>query len=176
MGSTTQSSEIAPSLPERHSGPTWLKLLSRFWAYVFLIALIIFFTIGNPVFFSVESAMNILTTATPVLLLAIGQTFVIITAGIDLSVGWTMGLGSVVGALVMRGLFDSGTPELLALLIGTLVGIAACIIPGLINGLLIARIKVPAFIATLGMYNVVRGISLLLSGGNTVASLPPHLG
>jgi ribose/xylose/arabinose/galactoside ABC-type transport system permease subunit len=176
MESTTQSPEIISALPQRQHGPVWLRVLSRFWAYFFFLILIIFFTLGNPAFFSIESAMNVLTTATPVMLLAIGQTFVIITAGIDLSVGWTMGLGSVTGALVMRGLFDSGMPELPALAIGAVVGILVCIIPGLVNGLLIARVNVPAFIATLGMYSIVRGIALLLSGGNTVASLPPHLG
>ncbi len=135
----------------------------------------LFFSIANSAFLSVASAMNILITATPVLLMALGQTFIIISAGIDLSVGWTMGLASVVSALVMKGLFDGGMGELPAVLIGFAAGIAVTVIPGLANGLLIARIKVPPFIATLGMFNVARGVALLLSGGQTVTALPPHL-
>jgi len=174
MESTTPSSEVVAA-ESSTGGPAWLTILSRFWAYLFLLILLIVFTIGNPAFFSVAGAMNILTTAAPILLMALGQTFVIITAGIDLSVGWTMGLGSVTSALVMRGLYDGGMNELAAVAIGMLVGVAICIIPGLINGFLIARVNVPAFIATLGMFNIVRGAALLLSQGNTVADLPPHL-
>jgi ribose/xylose/arabinose/galactoside ABC-type transport system permease subunit len=176
MESTTLSPEKVKRKNSDNNGPLWLTLVSRFWAYLFLLVLLIGFTIGNPAFFSVAGAMNILTTATPILLMAIGQTFVIITSGIDLSVGWTMGLGSVMSALVMRALFQSGMNELAAVAIGMLVGIAVCVIPGLINGFLIARINVPAFIATLGMFNIVRGAALLLSQGNTVADLPPHVG
>jgi ribose/xylose/arabinose/galactoside ABC-type transport system permease subunit len=152
-----------------------LQFLSRAWSYLFLLALIIFFSLASESFRSVESMMNIFTATSPVLLLALGQTFVIISSGIDLSVGWTMGFASVVSALVMRSLFDNGTAEPIAILLGIVIGIAVTAIPGLINGILIARVKVPAFIATLGMFSIMRGVSLLFSGGNTVASLPPNL-
>src|SRR4051812_6724688 len=114
MEFTTPSPEKVKRKNDSNSGPVWITLVSRFWAYLFLIVLLIVFTVGNPAFFSAAGAMNILTTASPILLMAIGQTFVIITAGIDLSVGWTMGLGSVASALVMRALFDSGTNEVVA--------------------------------------------------------------
>ncbi len=158
------------------AAPTWLTVLSRFWVWVFLILLLIVFTLGNPAFFSVANAMNVLTTAGPILLLALGQTFVIIASGIDMSVGWTMGLASVVAAQVMKYIFDSHIlPPVPAILVGSAIGIAVTIIPGLINGLLIAKAKVPPFIATLGMYNIARGAALLISGGNTVAGLPPGI-
>ena len=120
--------------------------------------------------------MNILVTAAPILLMALGQTFVIISQGIDLSIGWTMGVSSVFSALVMRHLYDNNImTEWPAIGVGILAGIAIALIPGLINGFLLAKISVPSFIATLGMYNIARGVSLLMSGGNVVPGLPPHL-
>lgn len=172
----TTPESLAVTTPPTRSRSV-LKLLSRFWAWIFLLVLLIFFSItGGKAFVSVPTATNILTTTTPVLLLALGQTFVIIASGIDLSVGWVMGLASVVSALVMRGLYDGGMSEPLAIFLGAAAGIVATVIPGLINGILIARVNVPPFIATLGMFSIARGIALLLSGGNTVSTLPPHLG
>jgi ribose transport system permease protein len=101
------------------------------------------------------------------LLLAIGQTFVIISGGIDLSVGFTMGLAAVVVAHTVNLV----TPTLgtgLGLLVGIIAAVAAAIIPGIVNGLLIARLRVPPFIGTLGMYGVARGVAFLLAGGTTV--------
>lgn len=172
--STSTPNTLPTETPTEIKAPRWLAILSRFWAWVFFIVLLVIFTLGNPVFFSAASAMNVLTTAAPVVLLALGQTYVIISGGIDLSVGWTMGLASVTSALVMRGLYDAQVLSMLpAVGVGLLAGIAITILPGLINGLLIARVNVPAFIATLGMYSIVRGAALLLSGGNTIAELPP---
>lgn len=154
--------------------------LSRVWAWVFLAGLIAFFTIsvfatssGAVNFLSLRNSQNILMAITPVLLMGLGQTFVIIAAGIDLSVGWVMGLASVVSALVIRDLFAGGMAEELAILIGFAVGLLAAAIPGVLNGLIIARLKVPPFIVTLGMSFIARGAAFLLSGGNVVGSQPP---
>jgi ribose transport system permease protein len=107
--------------------------------------------------------------------MGLGQTFVIISSGIDLSVGWVMGLSSVVSALVVVDLVAKGTAVELAILIGFVAGVAAATLVGFINGLIIALLKVPPFIVTLGMSFIVRGVALLFSGGQTVAGLPPAL-
>ncbi len=154
--------------------------LSRVWAWVFLVVLIAFFTISASItsggvvnFLSLRNSQNILMAITPVLLMGLGQTFVIIAAGIDLSVGWVMGLASVVSALVIRDLFSSGMAEETAIIIGAAAGLLATLVPGLLNGVIIARLKVPPFIVTLGMSFIARGAAFLLSGGNVVGSQPP---
>jgi ribose transport system permease protein len=99
-----------------------------------------------------------------VLIMALGQTFVIILGGIDLSTGFVMGLATVVAALVMTRLAASAS-LLVVVLAGLGVGMLISLVPGLINGLLIARLNVPPFIATLGMYGIARGSGFLFSGG-----------
>lgn len=156
--------------------------LSRLWAWVFLLMLIGFFWIsvfvvndGEVDFLSLRNSQNILMAITPVLLMGLGQTFVIISAGIDLSVGWVMGLASVVSALVIRDLVGAGMSDTAAILIGFIVGVGASAIPGLINGFIIARLHVPSFIVTLGMSFIARGAAFLLSGGNVVGNQPRSL-
>ena len=100
------------------------------------------------------------------LLLGLGQTFVIISGGIDLSVGFVMGLCAVIMARVMQSL--GGWPPEAALLCGLLAAFLVSLIPGTINGFLIARLRVPAFIGTLGMFGVARGTGFLAAGGTTV--------
>lgn len=154
--------------------------LSRIWAWVFLLGLIAFFTISVQIFqkvnfLTIRNSQNILTAIVPVLLMGLGQTFVIISAGIDLSVGWVMGLASVVSALVIRGLAGDGkdpTVTALAIIVGFAFGLLAATICGLINGTIIAKLKVPSFIVTLGMSFIARGVAFLLSGGNVVGSQP----
>ncbi len=105
-------------------------------------------------------------TVTP-LLLGLGQTFVIIAAGIDLSVGFIMGFAAVVIAEGTRFLQPALGPWA-AFLIGAAAALVAAAIPGTINGVLISRLKVPPFIGTLGMYGVARGAGYLAAGGTTV--------
>ncbi|MBI5668168.1 MAG: ABC transporter permease [Chloroflexi bacterium] len=155
--------------------------VSRLWAWVFLVGLILFFTItvfstsgGDVNFLTVRNSQNILMAITPVLLMGLGQTFVIIAGGIDLSVGWVMGLASVISALVIADFTNNrGMAETLAIPLGFGVGILSAAIPGFINGLIIAKLSIPPFIVTLGMSFIARGISLLLSGGNVVIGQPP---
>ncbi|MBX6320596.1 MAG: ribose ABC transporter [Rhodospirillaceae bacterium] len=112
-------------------------------------------------------------TVTP-LLLALGQTFVIISSGIDLSVGFTMGLASVTAAhLTNLGASALGLGPVPAMGLGIVSGILVTFIPGLVNGWLIARLRVPPFIGTLGMYGVARGAAFLLAGGTTVPVANP---
>ena len=156
----------------------WLDFLAAFRAWLFLAILLLTFEIWahvayhstfvfNP--FNVQSIA--VFTVTP-LLLALGQTFVIISGGIDLSVGFTMGLSAVVTAHVFNWTSQFNNP-VLSLILSIVVGMAIAGVPGLINGLLIADLRVPPFIGTLGMYGVARGSAYLLARGTTV---PVHGG
>jgi inositol transport system permease protein len=155
-----------------------LALVSRLWPWLFLIALVVFFEtwsrirVGRSFIGSLYNVQAILLAASAPLMLAIGQTFVIITAGIDLSVGFIMGLSAVCVAQFL-GLGGSGNGVLALVVVAT---VAVCLVPGLINGLLIARLGVPAFIGTLGMYGVTRGAGFLAAGsGMTVPVDHPGL-
>jgi ribose transport system permease protein len=142
--------------------------------------MIVFFVIAVPVwnggsvnFLTLRNSQNILVAITPVLLLGLGQTFVIIGAGIDLSVGWVMSLASVLSALAIRFVFNSGLPLFASVIVGFAVAVLGAGIVGLINGTIIAKLKVPAFIVTLGTSFIVRGVALLMSENTTVIGLPP---
>jgi len=160
-----------PTKPQR----SWLATLGSVWAWLFLLALVIGFSIGNPVFLTPFNLQNILANMSILTIIAIGQTFVIISGGIDLSAGYVMGMVSVVVAQSM-GMMPPGTPLWMALLIAAAVGICFALIAGLVNGLLIARLDVPPFIATLGMFGIARGVGFLLSGGMPVPIYTEGLG
>jgi ribose transport system permease protein len=159
------------------AGRRALLTLSQVWAWAFLGLMILFFVVTVPIFsgisfFTVRNGMNILVAIVPVLLLALGQTFVIISAGIDLSVGWVMSLASVLSALALRNSFNAGAPLPLAVFLGLAAGVASASVVGAVNGVIIAKLKVPAFIVTLGCSFIVRGLALLWSENTTVVGLP----
>ncbi len=141
-----------------------LVLVSRFWAWLFLLVLIIFFAFTGPGFFTFDNFQSLIFNMAPMLLMALGQTFVIICAGIDLSTGFVMGFAAVIAAQVMTAL-NGHLPFPLLLLVSIGVGLLVGTLPGLVNGLVVARLKIPPFIATLGMYGIARGAGFLISGG-----------
>lgn len=145
------------------------------WATIFMLVLLVVFSLVAKNFFAVKNFSNILYFATTYLLLAAGETFVIVTGGIDLSVGFVMGLVGVVSAIVMRDMFAAGSPQAVCMIVGTIVGLAVGVLPGLVNGYLVARLRVPPFIATLGMYGVANGLALNLSQGFPIYFLPPKV-
>lgn len=170
--------------------------LSKVWSWLFLLVLIVFFSFEGTGFVSIRNSQNILVAITPILLMGLGQTFVIIAGGIDLSIGWVMGLASVVSALVIRdtvtlltaeaerqglssffysvltALGADGSPELFAIIIGFIFGIGVACLAGLVNGVIVAKLRVPPFIVTLGVSFIARGVALLLSRGNIVGGQP----
>jgi ribose transport system permease protein len=153
--------------------------LSRIWAWVFLGFMVLFFVVAVPLstggsvnFLTIRNSQNILVAIVPVLLLGLGQTFVIITAGIDLSVGWVMSLASVLSALAIRGSFNSGVPLFPAVVLGFAAGVGGAAAVGFVNGVIISKLKVPAFIVTLGTSFIVRGAAYLMSENSTVIGLP----
>jgi ribose transport system permease protein len=150
------------------------RQLASLWSWIFLVTLIVIFELwarisdGSSFAFNAYNIQSILIFAASPLLLGLGQTLVIIAGGIDLSVGFIMGFSSVVIAQVMRHL-GADLPFGLALFAGIAIALAASSVPGLINGYLIARLGVPAFIGTLGMYGVARGAGYILADGATVS-------
>lgn len=115
-------------------------------------------------FLTLTNLDNLVRQVAVFAILSVGQLFVILTGGIDLSVGSILGLSGGVTALLLA----SGVPIPIAILIGLVLGLLV----GLINGLLVARFALPPFIATLGMLGIARGVVLLLTGAKTIAPLP----
>jgi len=144
-------------------------ILHRMPALSPLIVLIlagIVFGLANGRFFTPENLSIVLQQAAIVGSLAVGQTLIILTAGIDLSIGAVMVLSSLVMAKLVS---DNGWPGPLALLIGFVVAVAA----GAVNGLLVTRIKLPPFIVTLGTFSIFTALTLIYAGGVTI-SLDPN--
>ena len=136
---------------------------------VLVLSIIVFGAI-NPRFFAPANLSLILDQVSVVGTVAVAQTLIILTAGIDLSVGAAMILASMVMAQTAT---QNGLPAPLALFMGLLAALAA----GALNGFLVTRVKLPPFIATLGTLNVFIALTLLYSGGQTIrkADMPDLL-
>jgi ribose transport system permease protein len=130
--------------------------MQRIMAFAALIVLFVGFSIASPFFRTFENFVGILLATAVNGVLALGVTFVIITAGIDLSVGTVMTFSAVMTAVFIT---NWGWPLPLGILGGVLAGTLA----GFVNGNVISRMKIPPFIATLGMLNIARGLSLVIS-------------
>jgi len=131
--------------------------LQKVLAFAALIVLILFFTWRSEFFFTAKNMINIGRATAAIGVMALGVTFVIVTAGIDLSVGTNMTFSSVIAGVIIT---MWGMPIWLGIIGGILAG-ATC---GLVNGLVITRLRVPPFIATLGMLMMTKGLSLVISG------------
>jgi fructose transport system permease protein len=127
-----------------------------------------FFAVTTDRFFSGPNLSLILQQVTVVGVIAIGQTLVILSAGIDLSCGMVMALGGIV---MTKLAVEAGLPTPLAVA----AGVAATTLFGLVNGLLVTRIRLPSFIVTLGTYNIAFAVTQLYSHSQTVTDLPPAM-
>lgn len=163
-------------IPDRDGTLTLLIRIGRNWAILFLLIEVGFFSLTGTGYFSLRNFQNILVASTTVMLLAAGQTFVIITGGIDLSVGFIVGFSGVICAKTMVGLDAAGASQFLSIPIGIAVALIFGFVPGLVNGLLVAKLRVPAFIATFGMYGIAYGVAEIISGNVPVHNLPPAVG
>ena len=161
MTNTTATGERgAGALRERLS-----DVVSQLAAAGALIVVFVFLSIASPVFLSTDNLFNIGAQTAVVAVIAIGMTLVIITAGIDLSVGSVAALSGVVGVMMMANL---GLPVPLAVLGGTLVGALA----GLVNGFLVSVAGLNPFIATLGMLTVARGLVYIVTNAQAIFGAP----
>lgn len=143
-----------------------IEFLGQAWAWLFLVLLIVIFSLTGQGFLSLFNFQSIGANMAIITIMALGQTFVIIAGGIDLSTGFVMGMASVVGAMAMTSWIDpTTTPLAVVVLVGLAAGVGSGLIAGFINGWLIARLQVPPFIVTLGMLGISRGAGFLFSGG-----------
>jgi len=138
-------------------------LVQKFAALGGLFVLVTVFSLASPAFFSLGNGMTVALQVTSIAYLGIGATCVIITGGIDLSVGSILALAGVVAALAVRG----GVNVPLAMLLGLLTGIGC----GLVNGLCVTLMRLPPFIATLAMMLVARGVALQITDAKAVGGL-----
>ncbi len=153
-----------------------LKTVARNWAFCFLLSFIILFSFTGKGFLSIVNFQNIIHLSVIAVLMATAETFVIISGGIDLSIGFVMGLSSVTAGKIIQIMFNSGNySPAVSILTGAVIALALSLFPGLLSGIMIAKYKVPPFIATLGMWGITNGIALKICKGFPVAMLPDNL-
>ena len=162
----------------------FLTRISKSFTLLILFVIIIVFALREgSSFFNARNFNDIIIDSSQLVVLSVGMTFVIIAAGIDLSVGSILVLSSVVAAQVTIALSGSAQDiakfqfptQNVGIPIGLLAGVATGLLCGLVNGLLITRLQVPAFIVTLGMLGIALGFGQLLSGGTSVPNVPPAI-
>lgn len=164
----------------KSSGIDLARLLLEGRAFFALIAIIIVFSILSPNYFTVSNFLVMSSHVALFAILAVGMLVVILNGGIDLSVGSTLGLAGVVAGFLMQGV-DLNALGITLYPAVWVVAVLTCVLGaviGFVNGILIARFKVPAFVATLGVMYMVRGIALLITNGLTYNNLGgrPELG
>jgi ribose transport system permease protein len=155
---TTPTAQKAPSADVKSTRAKIADFISDNGALVGLLVLCVAMFVATPDFLTPNNLLNVGIQASVVAILAFGQTFVIVTAGIDLSVGSVAALSAMVAAFTGQ---SWGMPPLVALLFGLLTGLAA----GMVSGVATAYGKLPPFIATLAMLSVARGLTLVVSNG-----------
>src|SRR5260370_36441257 len=156
---------IAAVSPRR--GASWANIVVGVQGpLVGLLLLCVVFSFStNNAFLSLRNALNVLDQVTVLSILAIGMTAVIVSCGIDLSVGSVLAFSMMVTGWLSH---DCGLPLVLSIVLGIVVG-AAC---GLVNGLLVTRAKLPAFIATLSMMTIARGLANIITDGRQIVGYP----
>lgn len=144
--------------------PNWRSLAQQFGLEISLVLLCLALALLSDRFLTVNNLTNILRQSTIIGIIAVGMTLVIFTRGIDLSVGSVLGLS----VLITADALQAGWPVPLAILLGLAVGAAM----GLISGLLVTQVKIPPFIATLGIMTLGRGLALAYTDGKPITGLP----
>jgi ribose/xylose/arabinose/galactoside ABC-type transport system permease subunit len=163
----------------QEGGLSALQVIVRYAAPIFLLFLIVVFAVLEPRFLHPLNIMNVLRQVSIAGLVALGMTYVILTAGIDLSVGSLVALAGLVCAWVSKGGMadrfaveigaSAGNPVYLAAAAAVLVGMVG----GLLQGAIIAKLRVPPFVVTLGGLTAFRGLALLFSGGGPISGFEP---
>ncbi|GAA1156345.1 ABC transporter permease [Microbacterium oxydans] len=162
----TAAQTFVPESEVKRFSPTWFGDLAIRYAMVIVMVLIIaFFLYRSARFGTVDNLQTILVAAAPFALIALGQTLVILTGGIDLSVGSVIAASAVFGSLTAKAFPDH---IWLAIVAGVVVGFIA----GAINGFVVSVIKVPPFIATLGMLTLASGVAYVAGNGAPITGLP----
>lgn len=146
-----------------------LKILLDYGILVLFVLLVIVLSITTPSFMSKANVINVLLQSSIMSVIAIGMTFVIITAGIDVSVGSILAISSATGVGLIK---LAGAPWWVGMSAMILIGVLI----GTINGVSVAYLKMPPFLVTLSMMAIGRGLTLVLSGGKSWYNLPDQFG
>jgi ribose transport system permease protein len=150
-----------------------LAMSSTLYLAIALLALVVVFGIARPnAFLASYNVRTLFTDASTLLVLAVGATFVIATAGIDLSVGAVLVISGVLSNKAMVAVGGGGAE---VVLLGLLVALAVGLAFGIFNGLLITKAAIPPLIATLGTLGIAFGVAQVLTGGNDLAGVPQGL-
>jgi ribose transport system permease protein len=157
-GSTT-----AEATPPNRALATAKHLLPKSYLILVLVAIVIIGYYVSGDFLTIRNAENVIAAASIVAVLAVGQFFVILTGGIDLSVGSTMAMSTVIVALTLQTGMSAGLSVALTL--------GACAIAGFINGLLVVWLRIPPFIATLAMMSAIKGFSYIIQSTSLIQIL-----
>ncbi|WP_339149898.1 MULTISPECIES: ribose ABC transporter permease [unclassified Sutcliffiella] len=154
---------VVSNLSNASENSNWVKtvlLLDKYRVFIIFLVLLLIASFISDAFFTVNNLFNVLRQVSIVAIIAVGMTIVILTAGIDLSVGSVLALTGAIAA----GVITAGMPIPLAIAICLIAGL----IMGSINGLIVAKGKVPAFIATLAVMVIARGMTLVYTQGNPI--------
>jgi ribose/xylose/arabinose/galactoside ABC-type transport system permease subunit len=152
-----------------------VKLLGQFAPLIFLFVLIVVFSLSNERFLSPLNIFNVLRQVSITGMIAIGMTFVILTGGIDLSVGAVLAFAGMVAAVVVKGTnqntlsLDTAEVQGYGVLAAALAAMVVGVIAGWIHGTAITRFGIPAFVVTLGGLSAWRGATLILSNGGPIS-------
>jgi ribose transport system permease protein len=146
------------------------------WTFGILVLLLIAFGLISHSFFSQANWIATSTYATEYVLVGVGETFVIITGGLDLSVGGILALSGMTAAWVMNSSSVRTLPIWLILVLGVLVGMAIGVLVGFINGVIVTRLKIAPFIVTLGTLSIATGIVELANAGQPIVGVPSPMG
>lgn len=159
----TKDSDVGVADSPQSHGPLQRvqQALPRSYLVLVLIAMIVVGIIASPNFFTARNASNVVTTSAIVAVLAVGQFFVILTGGIDLSVGSIVALSTVVSALLLR----NGLPAVVVIIVTLLV----CAAAGLLNGVLVVGLGLAPFIATLATMIGLQGLSYVIQSTNLIS-------
>ncbi|MBI5305665.1 MAG: ABC transporter permease [Chloroflexi bacterium] len=153
------------SVARTRAGRLDLRFLYSGSRLIVLALLCIGMTILSPVFFTPTNLLNVLTVASVLIILAIGQTTVILTAGIDLSIGAVVSICGVLTGILLRAEVPFPIVIVAALILGSVLGF--------FNGLMVAIVRLPAFVATYGMMWVASGFALVILNGIVISAFDP---
>ena len=142
-----------------------VKILQKLLPFLSLVVLFVALAIASPHFLTPTNLSSVVRQTAVINIMALGMTIIIISAGIDLSVGAILGMGGLLGAMAMQ----DGLPIWAGVGVGIVTGLAC----GLLNGLLITSLRVAPFIVTLGTLGIFRGLTLIISKGLPVHQIPP---
>lgn len=154
---------------------TLLKQGGSTWTFGVLVLLLIAFWIMSHSFFSQANWIATTTYATEYILVGVGETFVIITGGLDLSVGGILALSGMTAAWMMSTSTVGTLPAGVVILIGVLTGVGTGLLVGLVNGLIVTRLKIAPFIVTLGTLGITTGLVELADAGQPIVGIPSAL-